>query len=186
MSILGSKKIITLYHGSIYSFTVIDIAKGKPFKDFGRGFYTTQNKNHAVSLALRNKRIEEMRLKQQNLSSNVTAYLYTYEFDTNKISGLSAKEFQYADNEWILFVLANRKSDYKTHTFDIVIGPTADDDTRLCLRAYFAGAYGEIESDRAINMLLYNIEPDNLPQQVYFGSSKATALLVQNGGAVIL
>jgi len=33
---------------------------------------------------------------------------------------------------------------------------------------------------------IYNIEPDNLPQQIYFGSSKVTALLVQNGGAVVL
>jgi len=172
MPILGSKKIITLFHGSIDLFTEINILKGKPYKDFGKGFYTTQNRNHAVSLALRNQRIEEMRLRQQNLKSNVNAYLYTYELDTSQLTGSSVKEFRDADKDWVLFVLANRRNNDKTHTYDIIIGPTADDDTRLCLRAYFAGAYGEVASDKAINTLLDNIEPDNLPQQIYFGRIK--------------
>jgi hypothetical protein len=51
--------LITLYHGSIYEFDKIDVNKGKPFKDFGIGFYTSRDENHAVRLALRNKQIEE-------------------------------------------------------------------------------------------------------------------------------
>ena len=53
--------IITLYHGSTYDFVDIDLSKGKPFKDFGIGFYATENKDHAMRLALRNKKIEEHR-----------------------------------------------------------------------------------------------------------------------------
>jgi hypothetical protein len=172
-------KILTLYHGSISLFDKIEVSKGKPFKDFGKGFYTTQNKNHAINLAMRNKKIEEMRRKQQKSSANVTAYLYEYKLDTEKMIGLSIKEFKTADKEWILFVIANRKSNDKTHSYDIVLGPTADDDTRLSLRIYFSGGYGKIESDKAINALIDNIEPNNLPPQIYFGiSNKGTSLLI--------
>jgi len=52
---------ITIYHGSTSLFETIDITKGKPYKDFGRGFYVTENKPHAINLALRNRRIEKER-----------------------------------------------------------------------------------------------------------------------------
>jgi len=175
-----------LYHGSVFKFNSIDLSRGKPYKDFGKGFYTTRDRNHAINLALRNKKIEEMRIKQKNYNSTVTAYIYSYELDVIKIKDLSVKEFKSADKEWVLFVLANRKSPDKTHSYDIVIGPTANDDTKLSLRAYFAGAYGELESDKAINTLLDNIEPDNLPPQIYFGSNKGIELLLLKEGAVAI
>ena len=184
MSAYASENII-LYHGSVFLFDKIDVSKGKPYKDFGNGFYTTQNKNHAVNLALRNKRIEEMRLKQQKRETEVTAYIYTYEADMKKAAGLSIKEFKTADRAWILFVLANRNSSRKTHTYDIVIGPTANDDTRLSFRVYFSGGYGELDSDKAINTLIANIEPDNLPPQIYFGSERGILLLKPIGRAAI-
>ena len=55
---------ITLYHGSIHGFEEIDVAYGKPFKDFGIGFYTSQDIEHSKNLALRNKNIEEMKLRR--------------------------------------------------------------------------------------------------------------------------
>ncbi|MBW9158412.1 DUF3990 domain-containing protein [Clostridium tagluense] len=53
-----------LYHGSITKFDEIDIFKGKGYKDFGQGFYTTGVKEHAVRLAKRNKRIAEDHLEE--------------------------------------------------------------------------------------------------------------------------
>jgi hypothetical protein len=49
--------IITLYHGSVHSFDNIDVSMGKPFKDFGIGFYTSRDRFHAEKMALRNKDI---------------------------------------------------------------------------------------------------------------------------------
>ena len=175
---------VVLYHGSIFLFDRIDTSMGKPFKDFGRGFYTTQNMSHAVNLALRNRRIEEMRLRQHNRDTAVTAYLYKYEVNPAEAIGLSVKEFATADKDWILFVLDNRRSNNRTHTYDIVIGPTANDDTRLSFRVYFSGGYGKPTSEKAINTLIENIEPDNLPRQIYFGSDKGASLLRPMGGAV--
>lgn len=36
-----------LYHGSYLKIDHIDLAKSRPFKDFGRGFYTTSQKEQA-------------------------------------------------------------------------------------------------------------------------------------------
>jgi hypothetical protein len=42
---------------------------------------------------------------------------------------------------------------------------------------FFAGAYGDITTDKAIDMLITNIEPGNLPYQYYFGTEKSVRLL---------
>jgi hypothetical protein len=34
---------VTLYHGSNIEIARIDLSKCRPYKDFGRGFYTTLN-----------------------------------------------------------------------------------------------------------------------------------------------
>jgi hypothetical protein len=75
------------------------------------------------------------------------------------------------------FVVQNRASEARIHNYDVVIGPTANDNTRVAIRAFFAGAYGDIQNDKAIDTLITLIEPENLPLQYYFGSVKAAALL---------
>ena len=47
-----------LYHGTTEEFDIIDTSRGKGYKDFGRGFYATARKDHAESIAKRNKRIK--------------------------------------------------------------------------------------------------------------------------------
>ena len=167
---------IVVYHGSISPIEKIDVAKGKPYKDFGRGFYVTKSKTHASNLALRNKRIEIERFGRP-----CEAYLHTYEMDMLKLTGFNVKEFPDADLEWIQFVLANRKVRDRTHDYDAIIGPTANDDTMVVINAYLDGLYGEVDSESALNMLLKNIEAENLPVQIYFSKNESTALLIQKG-----
>ena len=62
---------IVLYHGTTYDFTEIDVRRGKPFKDFGQGFYATQNRESAVNMALRNRDIEVRRLKRRGIFFSV-------------------------------------------------------------------------------------------------------------------
>ena len=164
---------IIVYHGSTYIFNRIDVSEGKPYKDFGCGFYVTQSEPHARKIALRNKRIEKERFGRE-----CGAYLYTYELDLNKLSGFKVKEFTDAGHEWLQFVLTNRKDRGRVHDYDIVIGPTANDDTMVVINAYLDALYGEIGSDGALNTLLKNIEAENLPRQIYFSSNEAAALLV--------
>ena len=42
-----------VYHGTTSLFDQIDVSKGKPYKDFGKGFYVTKSKPHVAKLALR-------------------------------------------------------------------------------------------------------------------------------------
>ena len=167
---------ITVYHGSTSLIDKIDVTKGKPYKDFGCGFYVTESRYHATNLALRNKRIEIERY-----GKSCEAYLYIYDMDTDKLSGFNVKKFLDADFEWAQFVLMNRKSRNHTHDFDVVIGPTANDDTMVVLNAYLDGLYGDIDSDNALRTLLKNIEAEKLPEQIFFSNNKATEILIQKG-----
>lgn len=150
------KNSIIVYHGSIFKFNEIDVTKWKGYKDFGNCFYTTQVKLHAEKLAKRNK---------------------TEEFRWYNINSLSVKEFKFADIEWINFILDNRKSKECSHTFDIVLVPTADDDIRLVINAYFDGIYGEIGSKKALKRLLEETESQNLPNQIFFRTQESIKTL---------
>ena len=67
-------KKVKLFHGSIYKFDVIDVSKGKPFKDFGAGFYLSPSKKHSTNLALRNKQIELMRISRHKKSTDLLVF----------------------------------------------------------------------------------------------------------------
>ena len=167
---------LIVYHGTTSLFDTIDVALGKPYKDFGQGFYVTENYAHAQNLAIRNRRLE-----QERGNKKCSAYVYSYTLDMIKTTEFAIKEFLTADLEWMRFVLANRSVKGKSHNYDIVIGATANDDTSLVLKSYFSGLYGDIESERALMLALEMIEAENLPSQIYFGTNKATACLTQKG-----
>ena len=177
---LGIDKSVTVYHGSIYAFNKIDVRKGKPYKDFGQGFYVTYNRSHAVNLALRNKKLE------QKFGRNCSAYLYTFEMSLLNINRFKVKHFLEADIEWLRFVITNRKSKGSSHNHDIVIGPTADDDTMVVINAYLDELYGEVDSVDAMKTLLKFIKPDVLPKQVYFATDESTSILTLKGAAQTL
>ena len=85
--------------------------------------------------------------------------------------------FNSADLEWLDFILMCRKSPNTPHEFDVVIGPTADDDTSLCLNMYNEGVYGPVGSEGAKQTLLRNLEVENLGTQVFIGTSKGLSIL---------
>ena len=165
-----------VYHGTTFLLDRIDVSNGKPYKDFGRGFYVTKSRRHARNIALRSKRIEKERF-----GGACEAYLYAFEMDMAGLQNFSVKEFVGADLEWIQFVLANRKARTHSHDYDVVIGPTANDDTMVVINAYLDGLYGAIGDAAALEILLINIEAENLPGQVFFANDKAAGLLVPKG-----
>jgi hypothetical protein len=166
-----------LYHGTTHGFKEIDVRKGKPFKDFGQGFYLSEIYEHARNLALRNHRIEELRLRAVGNDAKLPVYIYKYEFDPSQLGKLNVKCFDTADREWLKFIIANRMNRTRQHNYDIVIGPTANDDTRTSIRTVMNAANGAILSDSALDLLIEMLEPNVLPQQYFFGTNKAAALL---------
>ncbi|MCB6485123.1 DUF3990 domain-containing protein, partial [Parabacteroides distasonis] len=69
--------------------------------------------------------------------------LSCFEFDETKADemGLSIKVFPDYSEEWAEFVVMNRKndSDIPAHSYDIVIGPIADDTVGVQIRRYIMG-----------------------------------------------
>jgi hypothetical protein len=169
--------IITLYHGTIHDFETIDVNRGKPWKDFGRGFYASRTESQAERLAVRNRRFENDLLIENDGKPNARAWVYTYEFDDDNLANLNVKEFTEPNEEWVRFVVKNRLNRKRQHGYDIVIGPTANDDTNVVVQAYMNRIYGDPNSDLAIQTFLANILPERLPFQTFFGTQKAADLL---------
>lgn len=118
-----------LYHGSNTKIESIELSKCRPFKDFGQGFYLTEIEEQAEQMAKR------------------TASIYggepvvtLFEFDTDALNAdvLSIKLFKEPNEEWALFVMANRNrnSEQPCHQYDIVVGPVADDTIATLFRNF--------------------------------------------------
>lgn len=154
---------MTLYHGTNEDIVSIDLTKGLRFKDFGKGFYLTPDKNTAVRMAQKKARL-----------FGGTPTLITYEMDENALhSDLKVKVFpEKACVEWFLFVDANRdrKNILPIHSYDIVVGPIADDGVVLQLTNYREGIYSP---EQAAQLL----QDKYLDQQYFFGTQSALKYL---------
>ena len=153
-----------LYHGTNADFIKIDLEKGQRYKDFGKGFYLTPDKETAVRMATKKARL-----------FGGTATLISYEFDESAFqSDLKIKVFpKIACDEWFLFIDANRNRNNRAiaiHDYDIVIGPIANDGVVLLLTNFHDGIYS---SEQAAKLL----QDKYLDQQYYFGSYKAIGFL---------
>lgn len=152
-----------LYHGTNADIESIDLSKGLRYKDFGKGFYLTPNRETASRMAK----------KRARLYGGV-ATLITYELDDSALqSDLKVMTFpEKATVEWLLFVDANRdrNNPQPIHDFDIVIGPIADDGVVLQLTNYREGIYSPEEAARLL-------QDRYLDQQYYFGTEKALSYL---------
>ena len=121
-----------LYHGSTDLVDKPEIRKGDVYLDFGIGFYTTTSFEQAERWA----RIK-MRRKNVNLG-----YVSVYDFDIKKAERvLVVRRFDKADEEWLSFVVNNRKGIFIDSKADLHIGPVADDNVYQSIRLFETGAY---------------------------------------------
>ena len=165
---------ITLYHGSSYDFDTIDLRQGRPYKDFGQGFYASTDIGHARSMAARNTEMRNAKSRRHDFGHSILeSWLYQYQFSRDKAALLAVKEFTEADREWGRFITLNRSSKGATHEYDIVIGPTANDYTNPTIQFYMSGGVGEVGSDAAIDELVRLLLPYRLPSQYFFASQQA-------------
>ena len=150
-----------LYHGSNTKIEKIDLSKCRPYKDFGKGFYLTEIREQAEKMASRTAHIYEGE-----------PIVTEFEFDESALSKLSVKQFDRPDEEWTLFVLANRSKEHEqpTHSYDIVIGPVADDDIAQLFRNF---------NDGYINlaMLVEGLKYKKMSSQYFFHTEAAIKYL---------
>ena len=107
-----------LYHGTNVDFDKIDLTKSRPNKDFGQGFYLSDNRWQA----------EELAAARVALTGGEVVVL-EYDFDEALLhsGALRVKRFDDYTEEWAKFILSNRNGNQHVHDYDIVIGPIAND-----------------------------------------------------------
>lgn len=167
-----------LYHGTISIIDKIDVNKGRDKKDFGKGFYIAETKSQAIGM-MHKKYKEAIRRNHRKSNENINEHLYEVSLDWEYLKTLNFKIFEYADEEWLEFILMCRERGGIPHSYDVVIGPTADDDTMFCLKAYWDGLYGKPGTSSAKNILLKNLEPENLGIQYYTGKQDIADRIIQ-------
>ncbi len=115
-----------LYHGSNTAIERIDLSKSKRYKDFGRAFYLSAEKEQAIKMA-------EAKTVQFGGEAVVTAF----EYDEESAQGLSFISFPHYSREWAEFIYNNRdeQQDFQ-HNYDIVYGPIANDYIGLQIRDF--------------------------------------------------
>lgn len=172
-----------LYHGTASEIQQVDVKLGRERKDFGKGFYMAVSKSQAIGM-MHKKYREVVRRSKGKLDSAYSEKLYEIMLDKNHMPKLNIKVFYGADLEWLDFILMCREKGGMPHAYDMVVGPTADDDTAFCLKAYWDGLYGKVGSDAAKRILINNLETENLGIQYYIGKQEVADQLIVNIKAI--
>ena len=151
-----------LYHGSNVMIEKVDFAKCHPFKDFGCGFYLTDNIAHARNMAFR-------RCLRTGGDECVTEYEFDFE---GALQNLKMKIFEKPSDEWAEFVMMNRNENitHPAHDYDIVIGPIADDAVVVSFRLFQDGFI-------SISELVKRLEYKELSTQYFFHNPNAIGYL---------
>ncbi len=120
-----------IYHGSTEAIHLPTILDTQRLLDFGKGFYTTTNFEQAKKWAV---------IKRNRLGVNVKAIVSVYDFDEKIIqsSTYKVKVFSNADEDWLDFIVANRRSN-NPHPYDIVMGAVANDTLYQTLTLFETG-----------------------------------------------
>ena len=102
----------------------------------------------------------------------VNAYLFDDSLFSSECTPLSVKIFEDYSVEWAEFILKNRKNmaSQPAHSYDIVVGPIANDTVGLQMRRFIQGY---IDIERMIEELRFQ-KP---AIQYFFGTEKAISYL---------
>ena len=161
--------LIHIYHGSVNIVERPVFGEGKPYNDYGRGFYCTEH----VEIA-----------KEWACSSNSDGYANHYLLDMGELRVLNLNDPKYNILNWLTILLENRKFnvadgmpqrakayllenfkvDYKS--YDIIIGYRADD-------SYFSYAGDFINGTLSLRDLSEAMRLGKLGEQVFLKSKKA-------------
>lgn len=152
-----------LYHGTNVEFDAIDLAKSKPNKDFGQGFYLTADYEQALAMA--SIKVEQLEFGEP--------LVLTYEVDEELMASLNTLHFREYSEDWAKFVLLNRRNPVPepAHNYDIVYGPIADDKVGVQLWKY---ENQSIDLRTLVNNLQYI---KGMTFQYFFGTKEAIRLL---------
>ena len=160
-----------LYHGSNVAIEEIDLSLCKPYKDFGKGFYLTDIRSQADDMASRRVRLSGC---GSPIEESGVPIVQEFEFDETLLNDHSMKIllFPKVSVEWAQFVLDNRDLNHTgfSHSYDIVVGPVADDTVAFQLRRYLLGGI-------SLEKLVSELEYKGLNRQYFFRTELAISKL---------
>ena len=117
-----------VFHGSTIVIKQPLVAAGRKRLDFGQGFYVTDIRQQAESWAERMQRIREE-----------VGVVNVYELDYEKIKEhYRYYKFDYYDNAWLQFIIANRMGQKDVKKYDVIEGGVANDRVIDTVEAYMA------------------------------------------------
>jgi hypothetical protein len=151
--------LVELFHGSYLAVARPRIIESNRMFDFGTGFYTTTDKNHAYQFTRKFLWTGKPRI--------VSAYPFDFEKACKALAFLS---FQNADFDWLNYVVGNRSGKGAAHDFDFVIDPVANDRVYDVVEAFELGDY---TADEAV----VRLESYKLTDHVVFKSAAALQYL---------
>ncbi|MDR1739689.1 MAG: DUF3990 domain-containing protein [Bacteroidales bacterium] len=132
-----------LYHGSnieVMQPQIIEQARGL---DFGRGFYTTSNYEQAKRFT------ENVVIRQKTGQRTISTYNVN---EKELFSQCSVLQFNKPNKKWLDFVVKNRTAAYQGVSYDLVIGPVANDTVYNVINIYINGYISEKEAIRQLKV----------------------------------
>ena len=172
---------LVLYHGSYALVENIDLNRCAPGKDFGRGFYLTTDYDQARSFVALSAR------KHKADTGEDIQGGYVSSFKVVSPHMLQFHAFEDADEDWLHFVAANRRSDLFPHLLpqyrnrDVIAGKIANDQTARTLQLYVSEAFGEPGTDSADRLAIAALMPNRLSDQYCFRTPKSIRCLAFEG-----
>ncbi|MBQ8703159.1 MAG: DUF3990 domain-containing protein [Bacteroidales bacterium] len=148
-----------LYHGTNTDFGEIKLSRCRPNKDFGQGFYLTDIRSQAETMAVRRCEFEE----------SGVPIVQEYEFDEHLLDNhsLDVLRFEGVNEGWAEFILKNRMArGQRMHSHDIVVGPVADDGVVFQLNLYMQRLI-------TLEILVKELTYRQLNNQYFFGTDRA-------------
>jgi hypothetical protein len=156
-----ARRMITLYHGSVEIVERPEIRTPNRTLDFGQGFYLTSSEKQAEDWVCR-------RLEERMLS---TGYVNVYQFDIEiAVTKLRIRTFDLPSEDWVDFVMANRRQEGFTHEYDVVSGPVANDRVYTAFSLYEGGVLGK-------EALIAELKTYRLVDQYLFHTSRSLSYL---------
>lgn len=118
-----------VYHGSNVEVRKPSLRKSRKNTDFGRGFYTTTQKEQAEHWT-------SIKIDRAKTGRRVVSI---FEVDDELLdnSELKIREFHGSDEAWLNFVVDSRKG--VEHNYDLVFGPVANDKVFTVVNLYESG-----------------------------------------------
>lgn len=141
-----------VFHGSNVEVRKPSLLKSRKKTDFGRGFYTTTQKEQAEHWT-------SIKIDRAKSGRRIVS---VFELDNALLTNpeLKIREFNGPDEAWLNFVVDSRKG--VEHDYDLVFGPVANDKVFTVVNLYESGvldapaAIAELKAYKTYNQLSFH------------------------------